>query len=121
MLNTGYKMKKYFKTIHKARQVNDKKLLNAICQTIDEVANEYIITKNGLIDFTYDYSILVEFLEVYFAEELLQNKHIQQYDIICDDRNNDPLEVRKGTIHLTIRYVQFDCLNTTQIDYTFYQ
>lgn len=114
-------MKKNFKVVHKARHVNDKKLLSSINQTIDEVANEYIITKSGLIDVTYDYSILVEFLEVYFREELMEKKHILQYDIICDNRNNDPHEVRKGKINLTIKFVQFDCLNTTQIDYIFYQ
>ncbi len=109
---------KPFKVSYKAKNVNSKKLFEQIHSQITSVVNEYITTTRGLLDSSYDYSQLAEFTDV-FMEELLQEKAILQYDVICDDRNNDPFVVRKGVINMTIKFVQWDCLNTTQIEYVF--
>lgn len=108
-----------FSVSYKSKFVNSKKLFEEINNVINDVINEYIMVSRGIVDYTYNFSHFVEFLNAYFDEELLKKCRISQYDIICDERNNDPHEVRKGRIFMTIKYVQYNCLNWTQLDYTF--
>lgn len=108
-----------FSVSYKCKFINSKKLFEEINNIVNNTVNEFISISRGLIDSTYNYSRFVEFLNMYFEDELVKKQLISQYDIICDERNNDPHEVRKGRIFMTIKYVQYNCLNWTQIDYIF--
>jgi predicted nucleotidyltransferase len=103
---------------HETRNVNSKKLFSLIKETLSQVCDEYIIIRSSIVDHTYDYSQLATFADL-FMEDLVDRKMISQYDVKCDDRNNDEHEVRHGNIHMEIKFRQMHCVNVTNIKFHF--
>lgn len=102
-----------------SKNVNSKKLLGLIKDTLSQVCDEYIIIRNSIVDHTYDYSQLAIFADL-FMEDMAERKLITQYDVLCDERNNDEYDVRRGDIAMEITFRQFNCLNVTTINLVFH-
>jgi hypothetical protein len=101
------------------KNVNSKKLFALIKDTLSQVCDEYIIIRNSIVDHTYDYSQLAIFADL-FMEDLAERKMITQYDVLCDERNNDDMEVRHGNIKMELKFRQMNCLNVTTIKLHFH-
>lgn len=101
------------------RNVNSKRLFALIRDTLSQVCDEYIIIRPSIVDHTYDYSQLAIFADL-FMEDLIERKMITQYDVKCDERNNDDHEVRHGNIAMEIKFRQAHCLNVTTINLHFH-
>jgi len=102
----------------KTKNVNSDVLCKDILQTLQESASDFIRKYNVASEF-YDTKQMTEFLEIYFGEMVVA-KTIEQYDIICDKRNNTDVDFRKGNIHLKVTFVQMHCLNVTEIQALFH-
>jgi hypothetical protein len=50
--------------------------------------------------------------------ELYRNKVIDQYDVICDNRNNTEHDRSKGITKVFVKFRQWNCINTTVLEYT---
>lgn len=99
----------------KARNVNSKRLLKQFTNLLIEVSNEFVAPysyANSLSDF----SQLVEFMEAYM-EEMMEKKEIITFDVIADHRNNNMYEMGNGTLNMTIKFKQYNCLNVTLLNF----
>lgn len=97
----------------KTRSVNSKSLFNDI--------NDFI--KDGITDIGVRWGSDIHrntFIEVIedWLKEFFDKGRITQFNVICDDRNNNQQDFDSGLFRLTVTYKQKHCLNTTVIDYT---
>lgn len=105
-----------FKVTHKTRNVNSKALLKQFTDTFRDIAGQFIMQHRVGLRYTFDYTNLVEFLDVYCQDQIEQNT-ITTYDVVGDTRNNDPKDMDDGKMLISVKFQQFNCLNITQIDY----
>lgn len=101
------------------RNVNSKRILKNLQTVIEEVCDEYILCRSTLLDKTYDYQELANFLEMYFYE-MVEKDEITHFNIIADHRNNNPMDVRDGNICIKMVYRQLHCLNVTEVTAKFH-
>lgn len=106
----------YKAVVAKSRSVNSKQLLQYILGVINEVADDMIMVSHIGAHSILDFDQLTEFLEM-FMEELADRKSITTWEVICDHRNNPSIANVNGPIYLTIVYKQYNCLNTTSVDF----
>lgn len=50
-------------------------------------------------------------------DDLNERGLITQYNVLCDQRNNNVSTMERGQFNLSIRYKQRNCLNTTRLEY----
>ena len=100
-----------FKLIKKS--VNSKDLFN----NISEFVEDGIITGGILWGNEIHRSSFVDVIGDLLEEEMNENK-IDQWNVICDLRNNTISEMNKGIYVLEVLYRQKHCLNTTRLIYT---
>lgn len=103
---------------HVAKNVNSKRLFSLIKDTLGQVCDEYIIIRSSVSDYTYDFSQLAAFAEL-FMEDLVERKLVTQYDVICDERNNSDEDVHMGLVHMNIQFRQIHCVNVTDLTFEF--
>ena len=103
-----------FALTYKAHNVNSKKLLQHIVSNVGEMSEEFIVQHHSKILNTYDFSMLVEYLDLFIAQ-MVDDKQIVSFDVVGDFRNNDVDDVRSGRIHIDLEFQQYNCLNTTKI------
>lgn len=58
-------------------------------------------------------------VEDYLAELAHVSGRIDQYEVICDRRNNPRTINTDQPVNFTVKYRQKNCLNVSQIDYSF--
>lgn len=105
-----------FRVTHKTRNVNSKAVLKQFTDVFKEIAGQFIVQHRVGVRYTFDYSNLVEFLEVY-CQDQAEQKVITTYDVVGDTRNNHHTDMDNGKMLITVKFQQFNCLNTTQIDF----
>jgi hypothetical protein len=59
---------------------------------------------------------IVHNIMAYFSD-LYEESYIDQWDVICDMRNNTPEMQSKGVVSLTVKFKQWNCLNYTLLEY----
>lgn len=96
----------------RTRNINSKILFNQVNDSILEAINTSDIRWKDDIHRASLIDVLEEFLET-----LADDSKITQFVAMCDIRNNTLEELERGTVKLTIKYKQKDCLNTTEITY----
>jgi len=95
------------------KSVNSK----AICETIDTFIRELIDADVNFYD-EEDRWIVVQETDI-MMDELAESGKIIGWDVVFDARNNKRADMVKGHFNLIIKYVQYNCLNTSQLIYTF--
>lgn len=107
-----------FTVTYKCRNVNTKRILQRLVATVVETAEQLVYVRSllGAKTKMHDFSNLVEYLELYF-EELLKEKAISTFDVIGDLRNNDQTEMNEGLLKLLVKFKQYNCLNTTEVEF----
>lgn len=103
-----------FRVTHKAYNVNTKRLVQRIVSTVEESTKEFVFHRNSTLSKTYDFSQLVEFLDLMMTT-MCEDKEVVVYDVIGDHRNNPPDAVHKGKIVVEVDFQQYNCLNMTKI------
>lgn len=103
-----------FRVTYQAHHVNTKRLLDVFIADVNAVVSEFVYHRTSLST-TYDYSQLVDYITM-VLDQMQDLQLITTYDVIGDHRNNDPMDVKQGKIHIQVKYVQFNCLNTTRVD-----
>jgi hypothetical protein len=103
-----------FHVSYKAYNVNTKRLVQRIVDAVDEVVKEFVFQRFHALSKTYDFTQLVEYLELYLRD-MYEEKQVIVYDVIGDHRNNHPDDVQRGHIVVEILFQQFNCLNMTRI------
>lgn len=103
-----------FRVSHKAFNVNTKRLLQRIVGAVEEVTKEFVFQRTSALSRTYDFSQLVEYLDL-FMNELHDDKAIVVFNVIGDHRNNHTDAVRQGKMIVEVTYQQYNCLNMTKI------
>ena len=102
--------------ILKTRHVNSKRLLKQIAEFIEEI----IVNFSIMWDSDVQRGAVLEVIDEYM-EDLVEDKDIEQWNVICDSRNNKMSDIQKKQTHLDITYRQRNCFNVTEIKYTIKQ
>lgn len=107
--NRKIKMAKFkLKVIHS----NSKILLTMITTFIGEIIDNYdVIWENNS-----QRDAILEIIDE-FLEDLKDNGKLEQWDVICDKRNNNRFTADSGTVLLDITYRQKNCYNITKLLY----
>jgi len=95
------------------KSVNTKRLADEIDTCLQEAMSDIFRDpdnwsgKDWFIDLTED-----------LLSELAETGQIDQWDVVCDSRNNKTSKMRAGQLNVIVAYRQSDCVNTTQLLYT---
>lgn len=87
-------------------------LLKDVSEFVAEIIKEFSIL------YAHDVArdAILEVLEEHLEEKAMEGK-ITQYNVICDDRNNNKVLAENGITNLEIRYKQDNCYVTTVLKY----
>lgn len=98
-----------FKITHKSRNVNSKRIKNAIVEAVEEAISELFTHHNA--------DAVMSYLDMSF-EELLEGGIITSYDMYADERNGNTTEqLSEGNLKIHLKFQQFNCLNFTTFDF----
>jgi len=100
----------------KSTGVNAKSLHRDITEFVDNIITEFSVLWDSNVSRDAVLEVLDEFLE-----ELAQDGKITQWNVVCDDRNNNSTLNDNGITNLEVSYRQDDCYNTTKLDYTIFE
>lgn len=106
----------HFNVTYKARNVNTKRLLERVVQTVQNTVEEFVYVRTTQFSQPYDFSGVSDYIDM-FMEQLVEEHVITTYDVIGDTRNNDLHSMTRGTLVLDLEFQQFNCLNTTSITF----
>lgn len=99
----------------KTKQVNSKKLLAEVSEFVEEIILNFSITWS--VDAQRD--TILEVIDEFLEEKLNENE-IEQWNVVCDGRNNTLKDQSMGIYRLDISYRQRNCFNTTELNYTIF-
>lgn len=99
--------------IVKTKSVNSKLLCQQIREFIDSAIEDFGV----LWASESQRESLVEIIDEFFADLHLGQQNVEQWDVICDHRNNNQENMQKGMYTLMIKYRQKHCFNITEITY----
>lgn len=100
------------------RNINSKTLLSFITSNIIQTCDEYIINRGTHLDRDYDFDQLNQYIDM-LMEDIMEDGKITHYNVVCDDRNNQRADVKRGIIKASISFKQLHCLNTSSVHFTF--
>jgi hypothetical protein len=95
------------------KSVNNKAIFNEVNTFIDEG----ILTGGVLWGNDIHRESFVEIVGD-FLDQLMDDSRIDQWNVICDLRNNSIASMDKGVYVMEVQYRQKNCLNTTRLIYT---
>ncbi len=98
----------------KTKNVNNPHLLKKVSDFTGDLINNFDIIWNN--DKQRD--VILEVVDE-FLEDLGNNaSEIEQWNVICDGRNNKTKDIKNKVTHLDIYYRQRHCYNITVLNYT---
>lgn len=101
------------KYILKTKHINSKLLGDEIIEFIDRIITDFNIIWRS--DSQRD--TVLEVIDEYM-EDLVNVKKIEQWNVVCDGRNNKKVDIKNKTTNLDIEYRQYNCYNVTSLNYT---
>lgn len=93
------------------KSINDKRLFNDVNNFVADCITDEDEWSRG----EYPEGI-VAFVEEYLSQ-LYEELVIEQFKVICDDRNNVMIDVHHGVYTFCVQFKQRNCLNTTELSY----
>jgi len=96
----------------KTKAVASKFLFKTISEFISEIIEEFSI----LYQHDVHRDAILEVIEEFLDEQAVDGK-ITQYNVICDNRNNNEVLAEAGITNLEIRYRQDNCYSITVLNY----
>lgn len=94
------------------RHVNSKRILNDVTDFIGEIIENFNITWNS--DSQRD--AILEIIDEHL-EDMVDDNKIEQWNVICDGRNNKRSNIQNKVTHLDVTYRQRNCFNVTELHY----
>jgi len=100
--------------ILKTKNVNSKSLLTEISNFVGEIIDNF----NIIWDSDSQRDAILEVVDE-FMEDLKTNANkIEQWNVVCDARNNKHKDTKNKETHLDVYYCQRHCYNVTELCYT---
>jgi len=96
----------------KTKHVNSKPLLKEVSTLINEIIETFEI----MWDSDNQRDAILEVIDEHL-EELVEQKKITQWNVICDGRNNKLSDIANNITNLDITYRQRNCFNVTELNY----
>ncbi len=96
----------------KTKSIASKFLFKSVSEFIGEIIEEFSI----LYEHDVHRDAILEVIEE-FLDEHMQEGKISQYNVICDNRNNNQILAEAGITNLEIRYKQDNCYAVTVLNY----
>jgi len=96
----------------KTKNINSERLLKDVSDFIGGIITSYDIVWDGNSNRDAILEIIDEKLE-----DLQEDKEINQWNVICDRRNNKMSDTLRKITNLNITYQQRNCYNTTELHY----
>ncbi len=96
----------------KTQHVNSKQLLEHISGYVETIIMDFNIIWNS----NSQRDAILEVIEEHLQDMLIDNK-IEQWNVICDGRNNKHDMALNKLIHLDIEFKQRNCYNITKLKY----
>jgi len=96
----------------KSKGIASKFLHKTVTEFINEIIDEFSI----LYAHDVHRDAILEVIDEFF-EELAEEGKISQYNVICDNRNNNEVLADAGITNLEIRYLQDNCYGMTVLNY----
>lgn len=97
----------------KTENVNSKPLLKEVSNFVEEIIQNF----NIIWDSDSQRDAILEVVDE-FLEDLRHNANkIEQWNVICDGRNNKAKDAKKKVTHLDVYYCQRHCYNVTELHY----
>jgi len=100
----------------KTNHVNSKILLNDVSSFVDEIILNFNIIWNSDSQRDAILEVIDERLQ-----DMVDEQRIEQWNVICDGRNNKQRDIQNKITHLDISYRQRNCYNVTELRYTIKQ
>ena len=97
----------------KTKHVNNKRLLNEVTDFVDEIILNFNIIWNSESQRDAILEVIDEQLQ-----DMVDEQKIEQWNVICDARNNKQNDIQNKITHLDITYRQRNCYNITELQYT---
>ena len=99
--------------ILKTKHINSKPLLLEISEFVGTIIDDYNIIWSS--DSQRD--AILEVIDEHM-QDLAEVGKLEQWDVICDERNNKKKDMQNKITHLDIKYVQHNCYNISELNYT---
>jgi len=96
----------------KTEQVNSNRLLKEVTDFVEEIITNFDIIWTSDVQRDAILEVIDEHME-----DLVENNEIDQWNVICDSRNNKKSDVQSKRTHLDITYCQRNCYNITKLHY----
>ena len=96
----------------KTNHVNSKQLLEDVSNFVEEIIDNF----NILWSSDAQREAILEVLDEHMEDMVDLNK-IEQWNVICDSRNNKPSNLKNNITNLDITYRQRNCFNVTELKY----
>lgn len=94
------------------KHVNSKRILEDVSNFVNEIIENFNIMWNS----NSQHDAILEVIDEHLQDMAEQNK-IEQWNIICDGRNNKQSDIHNKITHLDITYRQRNCFNVTELNY----
>lgn len=96
----------------KTYHVNSKRILNEITTFVDEIILNFNIIWNSALQRDAILEVIDEHLQ-----DMQEEKKIEQWNVICDGRNNKQANIENKITYLDIEFRQRNCYNITKLKY----
>ncbi len=96
----------------KTHNVNNKRILEEVSGYVSEIITNFNITWTSREDRDTILEVIDELLE-----DMVNDDKIEQWNVVCDGRNNKTSDTKKKTTYLDIEYRQRNCFNITKLNY----
>lgn len=92
--------------------INSKILVKEVSDFVEEIIKNF----NIIWDSTAQRDVILEVIDEYLQIMAKDNK-IEQWNVICDGRNNKRFDPKNKITYLDVEYKQRNCYNITKLKY----
>jgi len=96
----------------KVNNINSKILLVEITDFVNRIIADFNIIWNSESQRETVLEVISEYME-----DLSEDNKIEQWNVVCDTRNNKSADVKNKITHLDIEYRQYNCYNVSRLQY----
>jgi len=98
----------------KTKNVNSKALLKEVSNFIGEIIDNF----NVIWDSDSQRDAILEVVDEFLEDMKNNDNKIEQWNVVCDARNNKIKDTEGKITHLDVYYCQRHCYNVTELQYT---
>lgn len=96
----------------KTRNINSKSVVGNISIFVNSIIEDFNIIWNS----SSQRDAILEIIQTHLEDMAADNK-IEQWNVVCDGRNNKRCDIENKITHLDIEFKQLNCYNITTLKY----